>query len=36
MLSDRVAAGLAEPVGAREELTLKGKSEPQAAYRLTA
>jgi adenylate cyclase len=36
VLSDRVAKGLPEPVGAREELTLKGKSEPQAAYRVTA
>jgi adenylate cyclase len=34
VLSDRVAEGLPEPVGAREELTLKGKSEPQVAYRV--
>jgi len=36
VLSDRVAAGLPEPVGSRDELTLKGKSEPQVAYRVTA
>jgi adenylate cyclase len=35
VLSDRVAEGLPEPAGAREELTLKGKSEPQVAYRVT-
>ncbi len=35
ILSDRVAAGLPAAVGVREELTLKGKSEPQVAYRLT-
>jgi adenylate cyclase len=34
VLSDRVAAGLAAPVGERVELTLKGKREPQAAFRL--
>jgi adenylate cyclase len=34
VLSERVASGLATPVGARVELTLKGKSEPQTAYRL--
>ena len=34
VLSDRVAEGLPEPAGAREELTLKGKSEPQVAYRV--
>jgi adenylate cyclase len=35
VLSDRVAAGLPQPVGARVELDLKGKSEPQVAYRVT-
>jgi adenylate cyclase len=35
VLSDRVAEGLLKPVGARDELTLKGKSEPQVAYRVT-
>jgi adenylate cyclase len=35
VLSDRVAEGLPESVGVREELTLKGKSEPQVAYRVT-
>jgi adenylate cyclase len=35
VLSDRVAAGLPEPAGVREELELKGKSEPQVAYRVT-
>jgi adenylate cyclase len=34
VFSDRVASGLRTPVGARVELTLKGKSEPQTAYRL--
>jgi adenylate cyclase len=34
VFSDRVASGLPTPVGARVELTLKGKSEPQTAYRL--
>jgi len=34
VLSERVASGLATPAGARVELTLKGKSEPQTAYRL--
>ena len=34
VLSDRIAAGLPEPVGSRDELTLKGKSEPQVAYRV--
>jgi adenylate cyclase len=34
LLSDRVAEGLAEPVGTRAELELKGKSEPQTVYRL--
>ncbi len=34
-MSERVADGLPEPVGARVELTLKGKSEPQLAYRVT-
>ena len=36
VLSERVAAGLPEPPGSREELTLKGKSEPQVAYRVAA
>jgi adenylate cyclase len=35
VFSERVAAGLAEPPGQREELSLKGKSEPQVAYRAT-
>ena len=35
VLSDRVAAGLSEAAGSRDELTLKGKSEPQVAYRVT-
>jgi adenylate cyclase len=35
VLSERVAAGLPEPAGTRIELTLKGKSEPQVAYRVT-
>jgi adenylate cyclase len=35
VFSDRVAEGLPEPLGFREELTLKGKSEPQVAYRVT-
>ena len=34
VLSDRVAAGLPEPIGAPVELTLKGKAEPQAAFRV--
>jgi adenylate cyclase len=33
LLSERVALGLEAPVGERVELTLKGKSEPQVAYR---
>jgi adenylate cyclase len=36
VLSDRVAAGLGKAAGRREELSLKGKSEPQVAYRVTA
>jgi adenylate cyclase len=36
MLSDRVAQGLPEQLGTRVELSLKGKSAPQAAYRVTA
>ncbi|MFI5028809.1 MAG: adenylate/guanylate cyclase domain-containing protein [Solirubrobacterales bacterium] len=37
VFSDRVAEGLPdEPAGECEELTLKGKSEPQVAYRVTA
>jgi adenylate cyclase len=35
LFSDRLAQGLPEPVGSREELPLKGKSEPQVAYRVT-
>ena len=36
VLSDRVAAGLQDAeLGARVELTLKGKTEPQPAYRVT-
>jgi adenylate cyclase len=35
MLSERVASGLPEPVGTRVDLTLKGKSEPQSAYRVS-
>jgi len=35
MLSHRVANGLTTHVGTRVELTLKGKSEPQTAYRVT-
>ena len=34
VLSDRVASGLPEPVGTRVELALKGKAEPQVAYRV--
>lgn len=34
VLSERVAAGLPAPVGSRDELTLKGKAEPQIAYRV--
>jgi adenylate cyclase len=33
VLSERVANGLPTSVGVRDELTLKGKSEPQVAYR---
>ncbi len=36
VLSDRVARGLPNPVGARVELALKGKTEPQTAYRVSA
>jgi adenylate cyclase len=36
VLSERVAAGLARPVGTAVELQLKGKREPQTAYRLAA
>jgi adenylate cyclase len=36
VLSDRVAEGLRERVGTRVELSLKGKSAPQTAYRVTA
>jgi adenylate cyclase len=35
MLSERVARGLPEPVGTRVDLTLKGKSEAQSAYRVS-
>jgi adenylate cyclase len=35
VISERVAKGLSEPAGTRVELTLKGKSEPQVAYRVT-
>jgi len=35
VISERVAEGLSEPVGTPVELTLKGKSEPQVAYRVT-
>jgi adenylate cyclase len=34
MLSERVAGGLPTSVGTRIELALKGKSEPQTAYRV--
>jgi adenylate cyclase len=34
MLSERVADGLPAPVGSRDELALKGKSERQVAYRV--
>jgi adenylate cyclase len=35
VMSDRVAAGLPAPVGARVELMLKGKAEAQGAYRVS-
>jgi adenylate cyclase len=35
LISERVAEGLPQAVGRREELALKGKSEPQVAFRLT-
>jgi adenylate cyclase len=35
VLSERVASGLPQPVGTRVELTLKGKSEPESAYRVS-
>jgi adenylate cyclase len=35
VISKRVADRLPEPVGARTELALKGKTEPQVAYRVT-
>jgi adenylate cyclase len=35
VISDRVAAGLPEPVGEPVELTLKGKASPQPAYRVS-
>jgi adenylate cyclase len=34
VLSDRVASGLPAPVGTRVELELKGKTQPQTAYRV--
>ena len=34
VLSDRVARGLPAGTGVREELMLKGKAEPQVAYRV--
>jgi adenylate cyclase len=34
VVSQRVAEQLPTPVGSREELTLKGKDEPQTAYRI--
>ena len=36
VLSQRVADGLVEPVGSRDEVSLRGKSEPQVAYRVRA
>jgi adenylate cyclase len=36
VLSDRVADGLPQLIGVCEELDLKGKSEPQVAYRVTS
>jgi adenylate cyclase len=35
VLSERVASGLSGPIGERVRLTVKGKSEPQSAYRVT-
>ena len=35
IISERVANGLPDPVGTRVQLTLKGKREPQTAYRAT-
>ena len=35
VLSDRVANGRQTPVGTRVQLALKGKSEPQTAYRVS-
>ena len=35
VLSERVAGGLREEPGTRTEVSLKGKSEPQVAYRVT-
>jgi len=35
MLSERVASGLPEPVGTPVSLRLKGKAEPQSAYRVS-
>jgi adenylate cyclase len=34
LISERVAEGLPEPVGSREEVDLRGKSEPEVAYRI--
>ena len=36
VLSDRVAAGLSTPAGEPVELELKGKSEPQRAFRVVS
>jgi adenylate cyclase len=35
VLSERVASGLPDPTGTRVRLELKGKSEPQTAYRVS-
>jgi adenylate cyclase len=35
VVSERVASGLPEPLGTRVELELKGKSEPETAYRVS-
>jgi adenylate cyclase len=36
LISERVAAGLADPPGDRVDLQLRGKPEPEVAYRITA
>jgi class 3 adenylate cyclase len=36
VISERVAEGLPDRVGVRDELSLKGKEEPQIAYRVRA